>query len=433
VKHTRNGEDITGQIVASDALGDELLVRVLSKVGDKRERALLFAHVALEQPLTSLARVLKQDRKTIEATVTSLLGRLRSDEDLCSSFSDIRRAGRREHYLDLVAGLGIEQWICSSCGELIDQPAVGRTRITCTDACRQKRCRAKSVRRSPYAKSSNIRPSSARSAERPPLLVTSSEEQVAMRGALRKMIAILDETSDAANAVRDKAIILLGFTCPVQLSSATLTNLRMDDVGKRGEGLEIIFHWGAEKAKQHVKMVPDQDELVCPVRAVLKWQALLPRNDYRGKPLFAELARSDENPLVGSGRRRGATVAALIQHVIHEAGLPPGRSLRVSHLLPAYLKEIAVNAIAYAELVSGLRGLNVKISSELTAGRNGQSIASAAEAEILIAIRALTAASPEVNRANAALVKVGFLLRSANAAADLKAAVDDARAALGAI
>jgi len=78
-------------------------------------------------------------------------------------------------------------------------------------------------------------------------------------------------------------------------------------------------------------------------------------------------------------------------------------------------------------------GTEPKISSELTAGRNGQSIASAAEAEILIAIRALTAASPEVNRANAALVKVGFLLRSANAAADLKAAVGDARAALGAI
>ena len=82
MRHGAGAADITAQIVTSDALGDELLLRILSEIVDKRERALLFAHVALDLPLASVARTLGQDRKTLEATITSLLHRLRVAEDL---------------------------------------------------------------------------------------------------------------------------------------------------------------------------------------------------------------------------------------------------------------------------------------------------------------------------------------------------------------
>src|ERR1700733_8122381 len=116
VRHGRGAGDTTGQTVASDALGDDFLLQVLSKINDKRDRALLFAHVALDLPAASLARTLGQDRKTVEADVVSVLDRLKTAEDLWAGFSDARgtRMGRPEHYLDLVAKLGLQDWFCAS-------------------------------------------------------------------------------------------------------------------------------------------------------------------------------------------------------------------------------------------------------------------------------------------------------------------------------
>jgi hypothetical protein len=430
VRHARGSEDITGQTVTSDALGDQLMLQVLSNIGDGRERALLFAHVALGLTSASLARTFGQDRKAVEATIASLLGRLRADEDLRARFSGVCKAGRPEHHLDLAAQLGIQSWFCATCGRFIAQsPGGGRPRITCGNVCRQRRSRAR------YPDVRPMRPDPATRAGRPPQLVESADEAEATRDNLRKVIRNLDPAADARltpaeAATRNKAIILLGFTCPVQLSPATLTDVHMDNVIVNKKGLEIIFRWGADQTRQYVTMPPDPEPAICPVRAVKEWRALLRQRGLHSELLFEELARDDEKILGTRAERCGGTAANLIGGAVKDAGLLPGSKLRGPNLLPAYLKEAADNVIALADLVSRLRSLNENLLSESTAGEPDNAAVSAGK-EISTAILALDSERPDASHANKSLLKAkNVLLRSASVAEKSVDTISDAKDSL---
>lgn len=342
MRHSRGMTDITAQTVTNDAMGDELLLRILSEVIDKRERALLFAHVALDLPLASVARTLGQDRKTVEATIASLLARLKEAEDFRSSLSDVRKAGRAEHYLELATKLGLRDWFCAYCKRFIIQPAVGRPRITCGDDCRTRRNRGTAPKQT--------RPGSAVFPQRPSALQVTYREAEAMRGVLGSVIGNLDRARDvrlstAEATTRNRALILLGFACPVQLSPMTLTDLVMDNVIETRESLEILFRWGARPTKQYVKIPTDPKSALCPVRAVRAWRALLRQQGRRSGPLFEMLTRPDERIMENQTKLPSWSAASLIEKAIRDAGLRPSRTLHGGVLLPTYLKEVAVNPI----------------------------------------------------------------------------------------
>jgi hypothetical protein len=332
VRPGRAEHDATWQAVASNTLGDDLVVKVLSEIVDRRERALLFAHVALDLPLASVARTLRQDRKGVEEIVNRLIGRLRADEELHAAFANVRQAGRPEHYLDLASKLGLQDWFCGHCKRFMLQPAVGRPRITCSDNCRKRLYRSK------YAPPRRRRQELTVGSQRPPALEVSAREAEAMRDALRTIIEHIEGGEEGSRiareaTIRSKAIILLGFTCPLQVTPATLAAFTTDDVIETPRGLEILFRWGDQRTKQYVTIPPDQDRSLCPVRWLRTWDDVQRTRGPRGATLFGEAG--GWIPL--SSQR----VTGLIEGAVRDAGLHSDRRLRANDLLPAYLKEIA--------------------------------------------------------------------------------------------
>jgi hypothetical protein len=185
------------------------------------------------------------------------------------------------------------------------------------------------------------------SSERPPSLLISTDEAEAMRDALRRVIRNLDSAremrlSSAEDAARTKAIILLGFSCPVQLSPVTLTDLSMDDVIETRKGLDVLLHWGANQVRQYVTIPPDPERAMCPVRAAREWRVLTRQHGRRGGRLFKELSRSDEQILAVRTEFLSIAIVGVIEKAVIDAGLRPSRKLDRYDLLPSYLKEIAI-------------------------------------------------------------------------------------------
>ena len=165
-----------------------------------------------------------------------------------------------------------------------------------------------------------------------------------MRGALRRVIRNLDSARDvrlsSVEAItRNKAIILLGFTCPVQLSPVSLADLVMDDVTETRKGLEVLFRWGTRQARQYVTIPSDPEPVMCPVRAVRAWRALLRQHGRRGGPLFEELTWPDERMETEQTPLGSLSAVHLIEKTFKDAGLGPSNDLHVRDLLPNYLKE----------------------------------------------------------------------------------------------
>jgi hypothetical protein len=335
VRHSRSSvADTTAETVTGDALGDAVVVAVLSDIKDNRERAVLFAHVALDLPLSAVARTLGVERKTLEETVSAVLAQLRSDVDLAARLSDVRRAGRAEHYLKLAEKLDLQDWFCAHCRRFMAQAAVGRPRKTCSDRCRKAHHRGSL----PQDKS---RPEGM---QRPPTLQLTEAEADAMRNTLRRVIRNLDSIRDqklisADVHARDRALILLGFTCSVQLSPVQLASLTMDDVMEKRGGLEILLRWGVREVRQYVIVPQGPEPALCPVRAMRALRACLRQSGRRDGPLFVELWRQ-EHFSANQPALKSLLAAGLIHDALGQAGLRP-RKLLASDLLPAYLKRVA--------------------------------------------------------------------------------------------
>jgi hypothetical protein len=117
-----------------------------------------------------------------------------------------------------------------------------------------------------------------------------------MRNTLRRVIRNLDSIRNqklisADVHARDRALILLGFTCPVQLSPVQLASLTMDDVMEKRSGLEILLRWGAREVRQYVMVPQGPEPGLCPVRAMRALRVCLRQSGRRDGPLFVELAR----------------------------------------------------------------------------------------------------------------------------------------------
>ena len=342
--------DTTAQAVAGDFLGDAILTSVLSSIEDARERTVFLAHVALNLPVPAVARAFGLDPKEVEETVKALLRKLRSDETLSAQLSDIRRAGRPEHYLILAEKLDLQDWLCARCGRPMVQPKVGRPRKTCSDTCRVALSLAggqgwKDAKdRTPDTpRRLNRVVSPDEEIQRRARLVLTAQEADAIRSLLRR---IMGRGSPGRYMTRDykarnNSLLLLGFTCPVQLSAEDLAVLTLDDVRLTTKGLEIVLYWGKHKSRirQYVAVPQDRDPDLCPVRAMRAWQTRLFEAGYRSGALFPRIAEWDT---LRSGRpgMGGRVIASVISNAMNEARLTP-RALSESALLPTFLKDAA--------------------------------------------------------------------------------------------
>lgn len=345
--------DTTAETVAGNSLGDAVLSSVLSRIEGGRERTVFLAHVALGLPVPAVARAFGLDLKEVDDTVKSLLRKLRSDKTLTAQLSDVRRAGRPEHYLILAEKLNLQDWLCARCGQPMVQPKVGRPRKTCSDSCRVALSLAdgrgwkdpKDWAASPHAASRDVSPGE--EMRRRAALVLTSQETDVMRSLLRKIVKRDSRwwytTRDYT--ARNKALLLLGFTCLVQLSAKDLAILSLDDARLTGKGLELRLNWGKGNARirQYVTMSSDRDSDLCPVQALRAWQSVLYNAGCRNGPLFPRLAHWDalksERP--GMGAR---AVLSEIGSAMDAANLPP-RGLSESALLPNFLKDVAASRI----------------------------------------------------------------------------------------
>ena len=310
MKRDRSAEDITGQVAASDALGDEFLFLVLSMVDDKRERALLFAHIALDLSLAYLARTMGQERKAVEAIVAGLIDRLQEDEDLRSRFADVQRAGRPEHFIELAAKLGLQDWSCAYCGRFIVQPSVGRPRITCSEICRKRRNRG------------NQQPAlGANSPHQRLRQVPADEGEVSEK--LRVIIKSARSTMNDDNKTRNSAIVLLGFNRSIQMSPKTLASIQMNDVKETAKGLEVFSSWDDERGGRYVWIPYNQHQPICPVRAVMKWKLLLRRCGLSSGPLFQELPSNAQRNRSASLAFRVSSISTTIFRALDSSDLVP--------------------------------------------------------------------------------------------------------------
>lgn len=132
-----NKADITADTAVGDVSGEMILVAVFSRVTDEEERAILFAHVALDIPLSRLERQFGTGRHGLDDRIEGILAGLRQDTELLALLGDIRRAGRSEHYQAIIVSLGLQDWFCTYCGQFMAQRRTGRPRKTCSDTCRR--------------------------------------------------------------------------------------------------------------------------------------------------------------------------------------------------------------------------------------------------------------------------------------------------------
>ena len=339
--------DTTAETVAGDSLGEAVLTAVLSRIQDGRERNVFLAHTALGLPLPAVARAFNLDPREVEETVKALLGRLRSDEALSAQLSDIRRAGRPQHYLIIAEMLNLQDWLCARCGRPMVQPKVGRPRKTCSDYCRVALSLAGGQgwkdakdRTTSTARVSSRAITPDEEIRRRADLVLTAQEADAMRSLLRTIISRRYSSwyfyKTQAYQARNRALLLLGFTCRVQLSAKDLADLALDDVRLTDEGLEIRLQWGEGKAmrRQYADVLPDRrDSDLCPVREMRVWLSRLFKVGCRNGPLFPRMAHWD-NLETGRPGMGGRVAASLISNAI-------GEKVQETDLLRTFLRDAA--------------------------------------------------------------------------------------------
>lgn len=301
------GWDTTGDSAVGDVAGESLLVEVFSRIEDERDRVLILAHIGLDISLRNLARVIGTDRIKLADRLSAIMARLREDTELVAMLGDINRAGRSDRYQALVFRLGLQDWFCSYCGAFMLQSELGVKRRTCSDKCRYKLWKAggtgwKDERQSLSPNSSKsshdmVQSASARGAYPENLHrllqpIEAGERHLAL-GLPSKTYWWQPETK-----CRDRALMLLGFTCPTPLSSQDLAELDVNDISKNPVGMEVRLYRRTHQNAHSYRRTPGTryvivptglDMRLCPVKAMSAWQTHLSRTGRTYGPLFIRM------------------------------------------------------------------------------------------------------------------------------------------------
>lgn len=314
---SRKPADDTGEAAVGEVASDSLFAEVLSRIDDETDRVLIFAGVGLEIPERNLSLALNMDTADLAARIDGLLAALREDREMADKLHDFRRAGQVENYLALAYRLGLQDWFCAQCEQFMVQSERGRRRKTCSGRCRLRRFRGRPPgTTAPVALSTQA--------------VTPVPDEM-----LGKLVAPIDQAVrpiyldrgtlrwwQPETRLRDRAIVLLGFSCSVAVTSADIAALDVDDVIRTATGVEVRLYRGTARPTRYVT-IPARDEWICTAAAVHAWArhlaaagyrhgALFPRLDAKGRPIAARLT--------------GRAVAAVIEAAAAEAFKWVGRT-----------------------------------------------------------------------------------------------------------
>ena len=321
--------DLTGQIALGNVAGESLLFAILSRIDDELDRVLILAHVGLDYSFASLARDLKVDRREVAQRIEETLTVLRSDAELTAELCDIGRVGQAEHYHALAFRLNLQDWFCSHCGRLMVQPEIGRPRNTCSNRCRRLLYEAGGTGwKDRYQRASS-------KDTRTPISTLAMRNEAAWHGKLFELMKLIefahDNTKSPPNLrVRDRAMFLLGFTCPIPLSSADLAEMDIDDFRQDRRSMEVRLYRRANRATQYVTVPAAADPALCAVKTMQTWRSHLVRSGRTTGPLFI---RMDRDGLLPGGAVRRLTARAIAGIVNDSLGW--GQRLRAPELLPS--------------------------------------------------------------------------------------------------
>jgi hypothetical protein len=322
----RSADDRTAGSAIGNVSGESLLAYALERIDDELDRVLILAHIALDAPLSTLVRALKVERTELAARVDRALDMLRDDEVLSAQLGDVLRAGEHEHYQTLALRLNLQDWFCSQCGGLMVQRGVGRPRSTCNSRCRRLLFEAGGAS---WKDQHEKRPSGANRPDGDHVHAT-----IDSPGGREKLRAVIGPIESGALyhaespldywtvQARDRAMVLLGFACPVPLTPSDLVALDVDDVRSGTNGLEIRLFRRAARATRYVTLPRSTDAKLCAVTAVTHWRSTMVSLGRTTGPLFVRL--SVNYGLSFKARRVGRQAAADVVNraLVHAAGAP---------------------------------------------------------------------------------------------------------------
>jgi hypothetical protein len=299
MRSARPTGDVTGDAATGNVAGETVLSSVLATQDDELDQVLILAHLALGLPLAQLVHDLKADRRELEARAARILTRLCHDGGLSARLSGIRRAGKIEDYYPLIARLGLQNWFCArpGCPNPIVQPATGRPRRTCGIDCRRLLSKANGISwKDQYGERSSA------GSSMPSVEGDATHDATATRDALIQLMRPVNFPRQRTDWIRptircrDRALLLLGFTCPAPVTPQDLGALDIHDIGKIPEGLEIRLYKRTSRATRYITIQASNDPELCPVQALQSWRQLLARGGRTTGPLFVRLERNGQLP-----------------------------------------------------------------------------------------------------------------------------------------
>jgi len=359
MRHRPGGAwDETGDNAVADVAGESLLVELFSRIEDERDRVLVLAHIGLDLSLRNLARVMGVTRVELADRVSAIIARLRQDTELADMLGDIHHVGRNDRYQALIFHLGLQDWFCSYCGDFMLQSESGPKRKTCSGKCRQRLWKVNGIG---WKNQHLALPAKGTSIDSD-LDRQSAQAANIYQEMLRTLLQPIDTgqrqlapgvPSDPFwwqpdTKCRDRAVLLLGFMCPIPLSSSDLAAIHITDISRRRVGLEVrLTRRGSRRINQETRyiIVPaSADSKLCPSAAMSAWLTRLTRTGRTDGPLFVRMNSRGELPkdhwtdreLTGEGIAQVITNAS-------RCAWSDERQVRLapSSFLPDFLKEIA--------------------------------------------------------------------------------------------
>jgi hypothetical protein len=334
-------DDWTADAAVGNVSGESLLGFVLERVEDELDRVVLFAHLALDTPLATLARDLKIERRELARRLERAVDVLSHDAFLREQFGEVRRAGQYEHHQALAFRLNLQSWFCAQCGGLMVQRGIGRPRRTCNAVCRRLLFEADGK-----SWKDLYEPGAALSRPALPLIRANTAIDTASG---RQKLRLLMEPIEAGlgktvwwqttTRSRDRAMLLLGFSCPEPLAPPDLAALDVNDVRRVTEGLEVRLFKRAARPTQFITVPMGDDPQLCPVRAMAPWRSLMVRRGLTMGPLFVRLTNRGELP--HRPRRLGReAVANVVNDALSELEVPAAGTFRPTMLFADFLERL---------------------------------------------------------------------------------------------
>jgi hypothetical protein len=337
-------DDLTAEAAVGNVAGESLLATALARVDDELDRVIVLAHFALEMPLVKLARELNLERHELKERIESALRVLREDEALAAQLGDVRRAGEHEHYQALAFRLNLQDWLCSQCGGLMAQRGIGRPRRTCSSRCRRLLYEAGGVSWKDQHERGTTLPTPGLTGSRTNRALDTAVGREKLRLLMRPIETGLAWTAWGEPTVRfrDRAMLLLGFSCPVQLAPSDLAALDVHDIRRTTQGLEVRVFKRAARATQYVTVPMAADPALCPVQAMAPWRSLMIRNGRTPGPLFARI-NSDGYIAVSHRPLGGRAIAEIVNDALWQATRTRTVEITASMLFADFLERLRLD------------------------------------------------------------------------------------------